>query len=357
MKNLSGSVWDILLRQGIVQGEAPVATGKYTPWYVKALLGFSGWLAASFLLGFIGIGFEVIIRSELASLLIGILMISGALAILRLPRNEFAEHLALAVSLAGQALAVYAIFEFVGDKDEVAWIIVALMQAVLACIMPNFLHRVFSSSFASISFFMALFSLRWPYIFNGIIMLLSAWLWLNEFTYPGHVQKFRATGYGLVLSLVSINGWVMSEVGLHRWGTLHYKAGILGNPWVGEVLAGVVMLYVIYSLLQQNGQKITGKFSILLLLGTLALTALSLEARGITAGVMIILLGFQGSNRVLTGLGIATLLSYISFYYYQLDLTLLAKSKSLFILGLALLTGRWVILRILPVPEEAEHVS
>ena len=57
-----------------------------------------------FLIGFLGVGFEEILRNNIASAITGSLMIGGAYLILRIPKNEFFEHVALAVSLAGQAL-------------------------------------------------------------------------------------------------------------------------------------------------------------------------------------------------------------------------------------------------------------
>ena len=118
---------------------------------------------------------------------------------------------------------------------------------------------------------------------------------------------------------------------------------------------GVVTLYVVWHLLQRYGQSISERLSITALLGTLLLCAVSMEVQGITVGMVIILLGFAGANRVLLGLGIVSLLFYISSYYYLLDATLLDKSQTLLIVGLVLLIVRWLMLRILPVKKEAQH--
>ena len=50
----------------------------------------------------------------------------------------------------------------------------------------------------------------------------------------------------------------------------------------------------------------------------------------------------------LLGLGIASLLFYISSYYYLLDATLFAKAQTLLIVGLVLLAVRWLMVRIMP---------
>jgi uncharacterized membrane protein len=71
--------------------------------------------------------------------------------------------------------------------------------------------------------------------------------------------------------------------------------------------------------------------------------------------MVIICFGFFCANRVLLGLGIVSLLFYISSYYYLLDTTLLDKSQSLLVVGLILLFVRWLMHTIIPVQNEAEH--
>jgi len=66
-------------------------------------------------------------------------------------------------------------------------------------------------------------------------------------------------------------------------------------------------------------------------------------------------LGYAGSNRVLQGLGITSLLFYISSYYYLMETTLLAKSQTLLVVGLVLLMIRWLLPYILPFKKEVEN--
>ncbi|MCH9022713.1 MAG: DUF4401 domain-containing protein [Planctomycetes bacterium] len=352
MSRQSEQMWATLLQAGLVQGPAPETPKLESPWFVKVLLAFSGWFAAVFMLGFIAMAFEDIIDSSTFCFITGGVMIGGAFAILRRENNEFLEHLALAVSLAGQALITYAIFDLIGYNDEMAWVGLALLQVLLAMLMPNFVHRVLSSFIAAFSFSMALTAIGAPYVFSSVIMFLASWLWLNEFRYPKYMRGIRAIGYGLVLALIQIKGTALfgSDMGM-LWADRQSWV----QPWMGEVLAGAVTLYVFWQLLRRRGQAITGRLAITALLGTLLLCAVSMEARGITVGMVIILLGFAGGNRVLLGLGIMSLLFYISSYYYLLDATLLAKALTLLIVGLVLLTVRWFMLRMMPEDKEAKH--
>jgi uncharacterized membrane protein len=284
------------------------------------------------------------------------MMIGGAFAILRIPKNEFVEHLALAASLAGQALVVYAIFNISSHNEKIAWLLVALLQVPLAVIMPSFVHRVFSSFVSAFAFSMALTIMGWPDVISGVVMFLAALCWLNEFRYPQHMRKIRATGYGLVLALIQLKGTALFGYRTMGLRLSPVQSELWAKPWIGDVLIGIVTVYVVWNLLQRYGQAISERVSITALLGTLLLCVVSMEIQGITVGMLIILLGFAGANRVLLGLGIVSLLFYVSSYYYLLDATLLAKSQTLLIFGLVLLSLRWLMLNIIPVKKEAKNV-
>lgn len=350
-------LWPTLLKAGLVRGTPPEDPGNpESPWYVKVLLAFSGWLAALFLLGFIGVGFEFVFRNSTAAVITGGVMIGGAFAMLRIPKNEFVEHLALAGSLAGQALVVYAIFKISRHNGKIAWLLVALLQAPLAVIMPSFVHRVFSSFVAAIAFSMALTIMGWSFVASGVVMLLAALCWLNEFRYPQHMRKTRAIGYGQVLALIELKGTALFGYGAMGWRFSPNQSALWAKPWIGEVFISVVTLYIVWHLLQRYNQPFSGRLSITALLAALLVCVVSMEVQGITVGMVIMLLGFSAANRVLLGLGIASLLFYLSSYYYLLDATLLKKSQTLLIVGLALLIVRWLMLRILPMKGEA-HIG
>lgn len=355
MSRETKQLWDTLTQAGVVQGLVPEAGRLESPWYVKVLLAFSGWLAALFLLGFIGVGFQFIIKSSAASFFTGGAMIFGAFALLRAPKNEFFEHLSLAISLAGQALIILSIFKIFKGDNETTWMLIAFLQVILAIIMPNFVHRVYSTFIAAFAFSTALTIWGAPYIFSGIVMLLACWFWINEFRFPQHMSKMRAIGYGLVLALIQLKGSGLFSTVTMGWYTTRNQAAVWVQPWMGEVLAGAVTLYIVWQLLNRSGHFVSRNLSIMAILGTLLLCAASMKAQGITVGIVVILLGFAGSNRVLLGLGITSFLFYISAYYYLLDATLLAKSQTLFIVGLILLTLRWIMVPIISRDQEAKH--
>ena len=348
---MSNQTLALLQEQGIVQGEQPENEVFESPWYVKALLAFSGWLAAIFILGFIGAAFQFVFDHPVVSGIFGVMMIAGAFVLLRIPANEFVEHLGLATSMAGQVLIIYAIFDLANHNEIVAWLLLTMLQVALVALMANFIHSVVSTLVAAIALSMALAEMHIPYAIGGIVMLGFSFCWLNEFHYPQQVKKIRAIGYGLVLALIALKGTTLFDY--RTLGRLFsQKHEFWAQPWLGEIIIGAVTLYVVWSLLQRYGQPIKGRLAIITLLATLLVCAVSIKVQGITVGMVIVCLGFLGANRVLLGLGIVSLLFYISSYYYLLDTTLLDKSQSLLVVGIILLFVRWLMLRIFPAHNE-----
>lgn len=346
-------IWTKLLQAGIVAGSPPEGGTQESPWYVKTLLALSGWLAAVFLLGFIGMGFEFIFDSNVIAFTTGAIMIFGAFFVLRTPMNEFIEHLALALSLAGQALVIYAIFQFSMGSDNTAFLLVALLQVMLAQAMNNYIHRVFSSFFSAFSFSLFMTGVGWTFAVSAILLLLVSRCFLHEFSYPQQMRKIRAIGYGLTLALI-----LFKAAGVYGNSPLPYIFHInepqLFQPWVGELLTVAVTLYVIVRILLRNGLSLSGHLPLSVLAGTLLIGLVSLKVQGITVGMVILIIGFTGSNRLLFGAGIMSLLFYISSYYYLLEMTLLEKSQTLLVVGIVLLLARWIMLYTLSTKKEVQ---
>lgn len=348
MNRATTAFWEQLKTAGLVEGELPAGGDLQSPWYIKVLLAFSGWLAAIFLIGFLAVFIDMILREPAVSLTVGAIMIAAAYGLLRIPRNEFVAHLALAISLAGQGWIVYSLAELIPNDDSSIWWLVGLFQTLLAWLMPNAIHRIFSSFVAALAFAVALALLHFPYIFSSVIFLAASWLWLNEFRYPHHLQKIHDIAYGLTFSLIVLKGTTLFGQDLMISQYRYSEQLPLTTPWMGEIAVGLVTLLVTWQLLKRYFTDIKQRAPMIILAGMFVLCLVSLEARGITVGLTLLVLGFANNNRVLMGLGITALLFYISTYYYLLDTTLLSKSISLLAIGIVLIVWRWSLLKFIP---------
>ncbi|MCP5010946.1 MAG: DUF4401 domain-containing protein, partial [Aestuariibacter sp.] len=68
MTSTAEILWGQLQQTGVVSATMPASTKIHSPWYVRIMLGFSGWIAALFLLGFVVAGLQFVIESKTASI-------------------------------------------------------------------------------------------------------------------------------------------------------------------------------------------------------------------------------------------------------------------------------------------------
>jgi uncharacterized membrane protein len=345
-------VWNLLHLSQIVTGEPPTVDSP-SPWYVRALLGIAGWIAAFFALGFIGVGFSFIVRSASASVITGIVVIGGAYALFRAAgKNDFAAQFGVAASFAGQALIVFGIMSGSGRLAG-QWFMIAALEAALVWLLPNFVHRVWAAYAAGTATAMALAASGAYFLSVGLLAAAVADIWLNEFAWARRSSLVRPLGYGLTLALIQVQATVFRRPMLED---LFYSSSPPPDwvpSWVGATLPAAVLFVVVWRLLARARHPMSRASALMSLLAAIAVGVVSFRAPGIATGLMIVVLGHANGNHSLSSLGIVALLLYISAYYYLIELTLLAKSFALAIAGTVLLVLRWVLSTwFFPEPEE-----
>jgi uncharacterized membrane protein len=320
-----------------------------TPWYIKILMGFCGWLAAIFTLGLLGMGIESLFDSAIGLSVLGVLMIAGSFAILSSSKSEFVEHLGLAVSFAGQGLIAFALFTSGGPERLFSSFSLTLMCCFLAFLMPSYIHRMMSAYFATLclSYFMSVAEVA--SFFSSIVLLFVALMWLYEFTFSHQVRKLQSVAYGAVFGLIQFKTSILFA----RHGQTWAEDSLPNvNQWIDEGLNVLVLLYIIHVLVKhkkillETSQKWLGLAVVLLLcIGTF-------YANGIVSGILILVIGFAIQNKALLVLGILSAIVNLSSYYYLLDITLLNKSFILGGLGVAGLILAYMSKRL---PNERSH--
>jgi uncharacterized membrane protein len=355
MSRNAQALWDQLHEAGVVSGEMPATSDIESPWFVRVLIGFSGWIAALFLFGFVAVGLEFIIDSETASITVGLIALAGAFAILLADRNDFYQQFGLAVSFAGQVLIIYGLGRLLDWDGAAIWWMVALLQVVVALVMPNFAQRVVAAWVAVYTLSVALAYHQAPSLGSVLATLVIAIIWLNEFSWRRWGMVLRPVGYGMTLALIQLKGELL--FGSPRLFYVRSDEALqLSIPaWLGELAVGLLLVAVVARLLNRSGELWGSQRMLVALLVAAAVAAVSLEAPGIATGLTVMLLGFSNGNRILVGLGIAALLFYLSAYYYTLETTLLVKSEILAATGVVLLLVRWVVLKwVLPPREDSD---
>lgn len=349
-------LWEQLSASGLVSGEPPAGNADLTPWYVRLMLGIAAWLAALFLSGFFMVGFSAVQDSAVAAGVLGALLIGGAYALFRHQRgNEFFVQFGLAVSIAGQALILFGLFNAFEANHAVIWILMAALECLLVLVIPNFIHRVWSGWAAATALSLALGAGQLGFLAGGLLAWLVALAWMNERRLVHRHSLLCPLAYGLTLALLQEQG----ALAVHRigfWGDVDPTAALgMFQSWFGQFLTALALLAVVCGLRTSGGRWIPGVRSAVLVGCTAVLAAVSWQAPGVPVAVMLLLLGFAGGNRLLMGAGIAAGLAFASFYYYSLEMTLLDKSMVLAATGALVLAARWAGLRWLFPPEVPDH--
>lgn len=351
------SLWLLLKSFGLVDTDTPPETETQPPWYIRAMLGVAGWFGATFLFSFFGIVLSIALKVPSITLIIGLLVITGAFFIFRsFGRNDFATQFGLVFSLSGQGLAIFALFRFMPHQYTMPCLLAALLLTILVLVIPNFIHRTWSSYAAATFLSMALAAEGAYFLAAGLISAAAALAWLLEFEKPKRASLITPTGYGLTLALIQIEGFLLFHDLMLHLSTSMGNTTLWVKPWMGELLSLLVLIVVVWRLLARQGLGTPGSGLFVVLFATILVGALSFKAPGISIGFMIVLLGYAAGNRVLVGLGFASLLFYISTYYYTMETTLLYKSQILAATGVVLLAAQWVLARFLfNTEEEADY--
>lgn len=342
MTNQDLELWHKFQQVGLVSGEMPPTQIVNNPWYLRVLQGLTGWFAAWFLLGSVFAVFHDFMRQESVALVIGVLFIVGAYLVYKLKDSDFIGQFALAMSLTGQSLCVFAWHDLLKDSTS-AWWLMFIMGASLAWLMPSFIHRFLSVSLAVWSLVMLCVS--WPIVWLMPALVVGAvtFIWLTESRWLIYSERVRPIAYALTFAALNMHS--MTLLSPHELGSMnrHYQmaSGRFFIP-LNEVLLAAVFVVMVIALLQRYRVAFNSKQGVVALVAAVGVALLSQEMMGLAVAWSFILLGFANSNKILLAIGASTFWLYLARYYYMLDMTLLNKSYLLIATGLFLLLLRKV---------------
>ena len=302
-------LWQQLAAAALVTGDPPPAESPGPAWYVTALLGFAAWIAAIFL----SLVLVVVSGAQESIAIVGTLACAAGLLLLR-NNNPFVTQLGLAASMAGQAGLFFGIGSYFHDFRTAATAM-ALILIVPSLLTTNAIYRVWCTAAAILLLASSLN--QWGPLTIGLAAALVTAVFIALPQIP------HAYGYGAAVALILIDA--LSIFGRYP----HPDAG-----YAGGLLAGMALVYAAHRLLGNQAAIYAALIALVLI-----------PAQGVAAALLMILIGFGRAAPVLTGLGIAAGLAYLSNYYYVLYLTLVHKSLVLMASGLLLLALRWTLFR------------
>ena len=338
------------------------AAAAHSPWFISLLFGFSGVFASLFFIGFLTLMLDNtgLLDSTLALFIIGaILSVSGGFLFYnaRSRHSAFWDSLAFAITLAGQGYIAYALLAS-EITEPLNIMLLLLVQLLMTVVIPNFIYRLLSATLALSCLLYLLNYYHLSEVSLGLLALITSVTHLQRYTLAAFIPtKWRmnaleiisAIGYASAYVLLSVSVYfIAAEYGnsFANFNSLDsYGEAFSYNYYLAQGLLTLASLYAAYLILKRYHIKLPSAAGLLISAAIIILGVVSIYVSGLLATSLIIIIATANSQRVLLGLGIIALVGYIFWYYYQLDTSLLVKSASMLVIGIALLLLRWLLIK------------
>lgn len=359
----------LLQQQGLIDAQnvnhellSSAQSEARSPWFISLFFGMSGILASLFFIGFLTLLLDNtgLLDSTLAVFIIGgILSVIGGFLFYnaRIRHSPFWNSLAFAITLAGQGYIAYALL-----ASEIAEplniMLLLLVQLLMTVAIPNFIYRLLSATLALSCLFYLLNYYHLSEISLGLLALITSVTHLQRYTLAAFIPtKWRmnaleimsAMGYASAYVLLSVSVYfIAAEYGnsFANFNSLDsYGEAFSYNYYLAQGLLTLASLYAAYLILKRYQVKLRSTAGLLISAAIVLLGIMSIYVSGLLATSLIIIIATANSQRVLLGLGVIASVGYIFWYYYQLDTSLLVKSASMLVIGIALLLLRWLLIK------------
>ena len=327
-----------------------------SPWFISLIFGMSGILASLFFIGFLTLMLDNtgLLDSTLAVIIIGALLsvIGGFLFYnARSRHSPFWNGLAFAITLAGQGYIAFALLAS-EITEPLNIMLLLLVQLFMTIVIPNFIYRLLSATLALSCLFYLLNYYHLSEVSLGLFALITSVAHLQRYTLAAFIPtKWRANFFDISSAIGYASAYVLLNISVYfiaaEYGNSldNYGEAFSYNYYLAQGLLTLTSLYAAYLILKRYHIKLLSAAGLLISAAIIILGVIFIYVSGLLATSLIIIIATANSQRVLLGLGVIALVGYIFWYYYQLDTTLLVKSASMLVIGIALLLLRWLLIK------------
>jgi uncharacterized membrane protein len=305
------------------------------PWYVQLLIGTGAWIASLFVMAFFLVWFT---QADFLLVGYGITLYLASLKLRERSESVFMRQSLMSLHLAGQLVTVFALADLLDSNEAFPGLVGMLLTLISVWKFKDRLGRfLFGAGFVGCGLWTAsalldeLGASLWLLLVAGAL----AWTGLRhgKFLSTSHKTLFLPAYRGacaafLTCSLFPIFDKIDLE--LRMLLAIGFAATTVWAAW------------------RLNQPPIA-------VLGLLIFGALTNAVPTIMAAVLVYILGFFTRQKLIQALAIMTLLGSGSFFYYDLDLTLLMKSVTLLLSGSCLLGLRMTIRQVNQETEETQR--
>lgn len=310
------------------------------PLYLHALLGIGAFIAAAFFILFLGAA--ELIKDDASLIIWGVLFVVAALAVAASQSDgsspigdSIATQLSFCLMVSGKIMFV-AGFAIVSKPNEI-W--GANIGALLAAGATYFIYRMSLDRFLSALAVLVLVfcTIITEFSGDGATILLSAFF-IAQLVAAAFLMTHGRVGrdaaplaYAVIVSLGIEAAFFASQNVIGPWGHRYDF-----NPAAINIALAAALI-TLMGWAAGDLRRLTSQPLILAAGGAAVLAMVSMPGVLLAIGVMI--LGYARHDRLLLLLGVLLVPFFLYLYYYNLDLTLFAKSGILIASGAVLLAG------------------
>lgn len=289
-----------------------------------------GILTAIFFLGFLALA--SIIRSEESSLIIGCLLIVATLTISRFVVKPFLDAMNITFYIAGCILFIFGI----SANTNILFCSLLVISILTFFLTKGFILPFLSVILFNISLFGEIAHLlsSWYPLQVAIVPLIAAFLFANLFEtklltrLQGNTSKYKPFHTGLFVScLIALSG---ASIDFLTTGM---------NEWIISVFLWIGLLIMIQRIMRVMG----GTNNLMKQIGIYGLSILiclpTVFAPYLSGSLLLIMVCFHFGYKTECGASLLLFIYAISKYYYDLNVTLLIKSITLFFIGIAFIVA------------------
>lgn len=298
---------------------------------IHAVSIIGGILTAIFLLGFLAL--SSIIDSQESSLIAGCVLMITTLTISRLIIKPFLDAMNITLYIAGCVLLAFGISENVnilfGVLFGVSILTFLLSKGFILPFLSVILFNI--SLFGEIAH---LFSSWYP-LQIAVVPLVAGFLLtnlyetklLNRLEKSDYLSKYRPFHAGLFIS---------SLFALSGTSSTYLTAGM--NEWIISVFLWIGILLMVHRIMRVMEVESTSSQAGIYLL-SVVICLPTIFAPYVSGSLLLILICFHYGYKAECGAALLLFVYSISKYYYDLNITLLVKSLTLFFIGIALIAA------------------
>lgn len=324
-----------------IVAEIDHSTSLLKRWPVKLLTILGGMLAMSTFMGFLMMA--GLYNSGVGMFVFGLGFLVGAEVLVRIEKTFTADAMAVALNIAGYVLLGIGMGSMSESATAVALtlgiaaLLVLLFSRSTICVFLAVL--VLNGSLLSLIFIHKVYNLAHVLVtvLAGLLSYVSLFEAKLLATFRTFIHAFGAVRMGLVFSLLGV---LVLTVHQDMLSTR------IGYMWVsGVVLIGCLLL-LLHRVLRESG--LTDKKTLATFYTCCGLVLLpTVLAPSVPGALLVVLSSFYIGHRTGLWVGLLALAYFLVLYYYDLNMTLLAKSFVLMGTGALFLGGLYLLNRYL----------